>query len=415
MKDITHISELIPDDKNFNRHTERGSSLVKKSLERLGFGRSILIDKNKKIIAGNLTAEEAGQSGLEEVIIVPSDGTKIIAVQRTDIDLDTPKGRELALADNRTSEVSLNLDTQLIEEVFIDEPEIVEEYYFADELTVEELPEAKDAEPQTDRAEELLKKWGVVKGDLWQIGEHRLLCGDSTDSDAVNELMGGQRADISFTSPPYNVGRTPNGDKQKYLNDTDSRDSGDYLNLIESATKNMLLFSEFSFVNIQPLAGNKTALIEYQYNLRDCFCDYIIWDKMQAEPAMGENILNSQFEFVYVFGVSAKRRIGVKPFRGTLKNIVQIPSRSEKTFSDVHKATFPTHVPSHFIESFSEKSVLDLFLGSGTTMVAAQNLKRKCYGIEIEPKYCAVILERMSEAFPELEIKRIEKTTEIQR
>lgn len=153
---IKHISDLIPDDKNFNRHTERGSSLVKKSLERLGFGRSILIDKNGKIIAGNLTTEEAGQMGIQDVEVIKSDGTKIIAVQRTDIDLDTPKGRELALADNRTSEVSLNLDTALIEEVFIDEPEIVEEYYFADELTVEELPEAKEEQDNLSLAEKFI-------------------------------------------------------------------------------------------------------------------------------------------------------------------------------------------------------------------------------------------------------------------
>lgn len=155
---IKHISDLIPDDKNFNRHTERGSSLVKKSLERLGFGRSILIDKNGKIIAGNLTTEEAGQMGIQDVQVIQSDGTKIIAVQRTDIDLDTPKGRELALADNRTSDVSLNLDTALIEETFIDEPEIVEEYYFADELghTPDFLPVGIDEQGKLDEKKKVI-------------------------------------------------------------------------------------------------------------------------------------------------------------------------------------------------------------------------------------------------------------------
>lgn len=105
-----NISDLKPDKRNLNKHSERGSAMVKRSLEKNGFGRSILIDKDGQIIAGNLTVEEAGQIGLEDVVVVPSDGTKIIAVQRTDVSLDSPQGRELALADNRTAEVSLTWD-----------------------------------------------------------------------------------------------------------------------------------------------------------------------------------------------------------------------------------------------------------------------------------------------------------------
>lgn len=131
---IKHISDLIPDDKNFNRHSERGSSFVKKSIEKFGLGRSILLDKNNKIIAGNLTTEEAGQLGIGDVEIIESDGRRIIAVKRTDIDLDTPQGREMALADNRSAVVSIDLDTALIEETFIDNPEIVDEWFFEDEL-----------------------------------------------------------------------------------------------------------------------------------------------------------------------------------------------------------------------------------------------------------------------------------------
>jgi len=101
------ISELIPDDKNYNQGNEFGNSLIEKSLRKNGAGRSILIDKNNRIIAGNKTIENAASIGLEDLLVVDSDGTKIIAVRRTDIDLDSKAGREMALADNATSKANI--------------------------------------------------------------------------------------------------------------------------------------------------------------------------------------------------------------------------------------------------------------------------------------------------------------------
>lgn len=111
------ISDLVFDDKNFNKHTEFGMALIEKSLRNNGAGRSILIDKNNRIIGGNGVVEAAGQIGLEDVQIVETDGTKIIAVKRTDIDLDSKQGREMALADNATGAADLAWDTDTIAEV----------------------------------------------------------------------------------------------------------------------------------------------------------------------------------------------------------------------------------------------------------------------------------------------------------
>jgi len=109
------ISDLIPDDKNFNKHTEYGTGLLEKSLRKFGGARSILIDRNNRIIAGNATIEGAAAIGMEDVQIVESDGKRIIAVKRTDIDLDSAEGRELALADNQTALKNIVLDAELIE------------------------------------------------------------------------------------------------------------------------------------------------------------------------------------------------------------------------------------------------------------------------------------------------------------
>ena len=112
-----NIKELIPDSKNFNRHSEYGMSLLEKSVSKFGMGRSILLDKNNKIIAGNGITETAGQLGIEDVEIIESDGKKLIAVKRTDIDLESPEGREMALADNATSAANLEWDVEQIEDV----------------------------------------------------------------------------------------------------------------------------------------------------------------------------------------------------------------------------------------------------------------------------------------------------------
>jgi hypothetical protein len=114
---MSNISELRFDDKNFNDHTEYGMSLLEKSLRDFGAGRSILIDKNNNIIAGNGVIEAAGNIGLEDMQIVETTGDKIVAVKRTDIELDSREGRGLAMADNATSNADLSWNKGNIEEV----------------------------------------------------------------------------------------------------------------------------------------------------------------------------------------------------------------------------------------------------------------------------------------------------------
>lgn len=109
------LKDLIPDDKNFNKGSEFGNSLIEKSFRKFGAGRSILLDKNNRIIAGNKSVENAGAIGMENVRLIESDGTEIIAVKRTDIDLDSPVGREMALADNASAKANIVFDAELIE------------------------------------------------------------------------------------------------------------------------------------------------------------------------------------------------------------------------------------------------------------------------------------------------------------
>ena len=203
-------SDLIFDDKNFNKGTQYGKSLMEKSLSKFGAGRSILIDKNNRIIAGNKTTENFTELGLEKVTIIDTDRDTLIAVRRNDIDLDTPEGREFALADNQTAKVNIDFDFgTLVAEV---DEGILEEWGIENPE-----PEVLEAEEDDFEVPEGGSETDIVLGDLFEIGEHRLLCGDSTDSDSVAKLVDNNKFSI-YTDPPYGINL--DGDNSKRGADT---------------------------------------------------------------------------------------------------------------------------------------------------------------------------------------------------
>jgi hypothetical protein len=116
-KDQIKIGELIPDDLNANKGTDYGGTLIENSLKKFGAGRSILLDKNNRIIAGNKTVENAAQIGLDDIIVVETTGRQIVAVKRMDIDLNSAEGREMALADNATAKANIDWDEDTIQKI----------------------------------------------------------------------------------------------------------------------------------------------------------------------------------------------------------------------------------------------------------------------------------------------------------
>jgi site-specific DNA-methyltransferase (adenine-specific) len=342
------------------------------------------------VLGGNMRLKACKEAGIKEVPIIIADN------------LTEEQQREFLIKDNVSGGewdwdmLANEWDAEELADWGLDVPAFeTDEVLEAEEDDFDATP---PAEPIT------------VLGDLYEIGEHRLLCGDSTDSDQVAKLMNGSKADISFTSPPYNTKENAklsphqtNG--TKYNSYSDDLEDDEYLKLLTDFTNNTLLFSEYSFVNIQSLSGNKTALIDYLYNLKNIYADTLIWNKQNAQPAMANNVLNSQFEYVHVFSHKANRAIGTKEFRGTISNVVDISKQTANKVKE-HNATFPMDFASFFVSNFCVKSVIDLFCGSGTTMVASHQLKRKCYGMELDPKYCDVIVKRMIKLDDTLTIKR---------
>ena len=351
--------------------------------------RPIVVNADMIVLGGNMRLKACKEAGLKEVPVILANN------------LTEDEQKQFIIKDNvgfgewDWDMLANEWEPEELEEWGLDVPD----FGITEEPSAEEDDYEMPDEIQTD----------IVIGDLFEIGEHRLLCGDSTDSDAVAKLMDGKKADIAFTSPPYNAGTTPTEIKMnktsKYANDSDDKSEDEYLELLTDFTNNTLLFSEYSFVNIQSLSGNKTALIDFLYNMKSFYADTLIWNKQNSQPAMAENVLNSQFEYIHVFSHKANRAIGTKKFRGTLSNVLDISKQTKNKVKE-HNATFPIDFAAYFVQNFCENSVLDLFLGSGTTMVASQQLKRKCYGMELDPKYCQVIVDRMKKLDPSLVIKK---------
>lgn len=258
----------------------------------------------------------------------------------------------------------------------------------------------KDADEVPEVKESICKP-----GDLWLLGNHRLLCGDATKKDDVERLMNGENVDMTFTSPPYNLGKNAklrgyngNGDDSAYLEKSDHKTADEYLEFLINFTDLCLIVSESSFINIQILAGNKFVLPKYWNRFQSNLIDLLVWDKEHAAPQMAARVLNSVWEFIFVFSKtdypSRAFKIGTD-FRGTVDNIYRLnPVGKKDPIAKDHGATFPVQFPEHFIKLFSEKSVYEPFCGSGSTLIACEKTNRKCFGMEIDPHYCDVIIAR---------------------
>jgi DNA modification methylase len=232
----------------------------------------------------------------------------------------------------------------------------------------------------------------IVIGDLFEIGEHRLLCGDSTDSDAVARLMNGEKADMVFTDPPYG-----NGSSGKYgrgqlgvrtiLSDENFDVVNDFFNLRVCDVYVFFLQWRTFKEAIQTLENNNLQLKTIA-----------VWDKKNA-GLNGAGGMSEQWEAIIVAGNVKYSRFG--------GNVFSISREQKKRIDSPHPHQKPIELLNNVLEYFQDYNLLlDPFLGSGSTMVAAHQLKRKCYGMELEPKYCQVIIDRMRKLDSSLIIKR---------
>ena len=392
-----NLSELTPDPRNANKGTERGRNALEHSLRSYGAGRSILLDKHGTIIAGNKTAETAADIGIDEVVVVETDGNKVVAVKRTDLDLaKDPAARELAYADNRVSELDLDFDPQAIL-TDLQEGVSLENLWSQAELDqmLKDLTPPTDApEAQTDRAAELQEKWQTERGQVWEIGRHRLMCGDSTSEEDVAHLLDGNTPNLTVTDPPYGVDYDPawrNEAAEKGHLAYSARRVGKVANDDRVDWSRAWHLSPSSVVYCWHADRHAS---EVQEHLRDAGFEHraqIVWVKANFPISRGHYTWRHEPCWYAVKQGATAGWIG--------------PHTSSTVWDDItldanvdggHGTQKPVECMARPIRNH-EGDVYDPFLGSGTTMVAAEQLNRTCYGMEIDPGYCGVVLERMSD------------------
>jgi DNA modification methylase len=358
--------------------------------------RPIVVDGNMIVLGGNMRLKACKAAGLTEVPILIAD------------QLTPEQQAEFIIKDN----VGFGeWDWDILANEW--DAELLQDWGL--ELPFDNTPVLEAEEDDYEAPSEI--KTDIVLGDLIEIGQHRLLCGDSTDSDAVARLMGGEKAELLFTSPPYNLGKSIGlrngafkGKDNAYDVYEDDQSEEDYLTLLKEFHSTSMIYSDVQAVNIQSLTNNKVSIIEWLSHFKNHFIDVLIWNKTNPAPAMAEKVVSSAFEFIYLFDSkeNPKRSIRTANFdRGKMSNVYTSAVGNNSHTEGAHGATFPVPLASHYLSNLSHQNsiIYDSFLGSGTTMVAAHQLNRKCYGMELDPKYCQVIIDRMHKLDPSLEIK----------
>ena len=344
--EVVSIDDLIQDDHNFNKGNEQGAQLLERSFRECGAGRSVLIDKDNRLVGGNKAQKGFKAAGKKKVIIVDSDADTLVAVRRKDVSLDSAEGRKMAYLDNLTTQVNLTWDQTELEAVQAD----VEGFDIADfGFDIEDLPQVTfptgekqgegEGKPQTEVKEDDFDpdahyETKVKAGEVWQLGEHRLMCGDSTDADAVAKLMNGERADIAFTSPPYNAGSINQADNPrthaKYGEYDDNKTSAEYLDFIKTNVGILLDNADEVFYNIGLVSGNKKEIFQLINIYLDKFKDMLYWRKSNCAPCIQPGVINNLVEFIIAFGNNGTRRFKNPQFsQGSYYNVIEGKNASD--------------------------------------------------------------------------------------
>ena len=415
---IIDIEDLTPDAHNFNQGTDEGRQLMQRSLTELGAGRSILVDRNGNVIAGNKTQEAAIKAGIRRVRVIETDGTELVAVKRTDIDIDSAKGRELALVDNLATQVNLAWDEAELEAMDV---EGFDPASWGLELDIKD-PTA-DVEVQEDDFDPDAQPVPTIckTGDLWQLGNHRLLCGDSTKAEDVAKLMQGEQADLWLTDPPYNVsyeggsGLTIQNDKQtdddfdKFLYDAFSNANNVMRNgcpfYVWTAQGHIQMQSMQTLDKVgipfrQQLIWRKSSFVlghmDYQWIHEPCLYG---WKEGAAHYFIKERNRTTIYSDSEEINIDKMKKAEMQKLLHDIldqKEHVSVIDCPKPQRSADHPTMKPVRLFGYLMQNSSRQHdiILDTFGGSGTTIVAAEQLDRRARLIELDPHYCDVIIAR---------------------
>jgi len=385
----TKIQDIKPYSKNAKKHPQKQIDQVANSIQRFGFAQPLVIDKNNEIIIGHCRLEASKKLGLTEVPTLKMEN------------LSEEEVKALRLADNKLNESDWDMDLVIPELKGLDD-DLLDLTGFSKDLLIT-AEERDDIIPQN--APQRAKR-----GDQWILGRNVVYCGDSTNPDDVKKLMGGAKARLLFTSPPYNM------DAGMYETYEDNLKSAEYIdfNINTINVWKEYLFG-FLFWNISYNKKSRWEFIEILYRIIKetglKFLELIVWNKKHALPIMSKEMMTRQYEDILVVnnddeaGLTKEiEMVGLlrndkKAYfnRNTgkyLSNYWEIVVNN--TQLDNHLACYPVALPTRAILIMTKENdiVTDPFLGSGSTLIACEKTNRICYGMELDPKYIDVIVQR---------------------
>ena len=381
------INELKNDHKNARKRTDRSSALIKESLQKYGAGRSIVIDEENRILAGNGTIAGARAAGIKNVRVIETEGDEIIAVKRKGLSEDQKVG--LALADNRTSDLS-EWDKEMLHQ--LSEDHDVEPWFTKEDLAeILGEPDIIPSEGLTDPDEvpESPETPTVQFGEVWKLGNHKLLCGDATDLNQLQPLMENELADLWLTDPPYNVnyeGKT--AEKLKIQNDQFANEEfREFLAAAYTTAYNYLNNGASFYIWHADSEGYNFRAAAKDANLQIKQC--LIWVK--SSMVMGRQDYHWQHEpCLYGWKKGASHFWNADRKQTTVLKFDR-PNRNKE-----HPTMKPVDLFQYQMSNSSKPNhiILDTFGGSGTTLIAAERIQRQARLVELDPRYCDVIIKR---------------------
>lgn len=394
IKSIQTIGDLTPDPQNANLGTERGREALAQSLREFGPGRAVLIDRHGHIIAGNKTVEEAKRLNIP-LQVVKTDGNVLVAVQREDLDLTSDsRAKRLAIADNRVGQLDLEWDVEMVKRLMAEGLDL-SAFWTPEEfatLFAEPVAGLTDENAVVEPA-----ATDIVRGELFELGAHRVLCGDATNADDVRRLLGDVEPLLLVTDPPYGVRydaswRHRLDPSQRHsvgaVTNDDRVDWSDAFKLFRGSVAYIWHAGLFA----APVA---TAIEASGFEIRS----QIIWVKPTFPLSRG--LYHWRHEPAYF----AVRKGATAHWRGdraqnTVWEVPHLNPFGGDRSSDNAITGHSTQKPVRLFEipilnhTTREDALLDLFLGSGTAVIAGEKTGRRCFAMEIEPTYVQAAIDR---------------------
>lgn len=385
--EMRDISTVKPYEKN-PRINDAAVDAVAESLKEFGFRQPLVVDEHGVIVCGHTRWKAAKKLGL---------ATVPVHVAR---DLTEAQIKAYRLADNKSAELAeWDYDLLPIElgELKADGFDLELLGFDQNELAKLLNPGVKEGLTDPDEVPEPPKEAVTQPGDLWILGEHRLLCGDSTKIEDIERLLDGKKADLVFTDPPYGILYLPENKRLEQLGylKSDTKNVPEFKKFVRKTTKNI--------AGILREGGVYYLFMSWEFmgdivdELRECNCaghNMLIWDRVKPHfrSYPQDYIPNCEF-FLYGWRRGKDR---LKNFETGLEHTtiwrIETPAAAEM----VHTTEKPVALPQNAIQKSTRKDdlVVDLFGGSGSTMIACERLSRRCCTMELDPLYCDVIVQR---------------------